>query len=322
VGRAKTVEINGRKYDAATGKLIKQTSTKSRGASIDGFSKAKPANQLHARTSKSKTLDRKAVSSTKNQITGKASLQPKVVHRSEQAKSQVHKVDPVRQQRASTVAKSSLISKFGRSHKAETQVAAQSEVKAKQHVTPVQKQVSAYAPTESNKEKQKTPKKKNTRRFMAFKFDKPKARSVFASAALVVVVFGYITYLNIPNLSLKIAASRAGIDATFPGYKPSGFTMSGPINYSRGLVTLSFRSNTDERAFAIAERASSWDSESLLANYVEKETPNYVTFQDKGLTIYVFDGSNATWVDGGIWYTIMGDSQLNSDQLLKIAASM
>jgi len=321
VGRARTVEINGRKYDAATGKLIKQTSTKSRGSSIDGFSKAKPANQLHARTSKSKTLDRKAVSGTKNQITGKASLPPKVVHRSDQAKSQVHKVDPVRQQRAATVAKSSLISKFGRSQKAEAQTAPAQKAAAT-HITPIQKQVSGYAPTESNQEKQKGQKKKGTRRFMAFKFDKPKARSVFASAALVVVVMGYVTYLNIPNLSLKIAASRAGIDATLPGYKPSGFAMSGPIHYSKGLVTLNFSSNTDERAFAIAERASSWDSESLLANFVQKETPNYVTFQDKGLTIYIFDGSNATWVDGGIWYTINGESQLNSDQLLKIAASM
>jgi hypothetical protein len=331
LGRAKTVEINGRKYDAATGKLIKTASaqpiTGQRGGSIDGFSRAKPANQLHSRTAKSQTLDRKAVSSTKTQVVSKSVATPKAIHRKDQAKSQAHKVDSGRQNRAKVVSKSGLISKFG-SSKSSAQVdatanksLAESEI-APAQPSPFEKQIDHYSPNESNKEKGKKPKKKSTRRFMAFNFNRPKAKSIFAGTALVLLVAGYITYLNIPNLSLKVAASRAGINATMPGYKPSGFAMSGPINYSQGLVTLNFQSNSDERSFAIAERASSWDSESLLANYVEQETPNYVTFQEKGLTIYVYDGSNATWVDGGIWYTIEGESQLNSDQLLKIASSM
>ena len=322
MGRARTVEINGKKYDAATGKLIKPTPQKTRGGSIDGFSRAKPASQLHSRTAKSKTLDRKAVSKTKNQITGKSSVAAKPVHRNDQAKTHAQTVDPHRQKRATTVAKSSLISKFG-SKPSVTHSVAQAATQPAAPRQPTQLQSSNYSSNESNQDKQKQPKKKKSpRRFTAFKFGAPKARSVFATAFLVVVFAGYITYLNIPNLSLKIAASRAGIDATLPNYKPSGFAMAGPINYSQGLVTLNFKSNSDDREFNIAERESSWDSESLLANYVEKEAPEYVTFQDKGLTIYVYDGSNATWVDGGIWYTIEGESQLNSDQLLKIAASM
>lgn len=332
MGRAKTVEINGRNYDAATGKLIKETSSKpmtgQRGGSIDGFSRAKPANQLHSRTAKSQTLDRKAVSATKNQITPKAPVQSKTIHRKDQAKSQAHQVDSHRQKRANTVAKSSFVSKFSKSspvveaEPAQPKVEAQAPAQAQPKPSIVEQQFDQYSSNESNKEKDKKPKRKGTRRFLAFDFNRPKARSVFAGAALFVLLAGYITYLNIPNLSLRIAASRAGIDATLPGYKPSGFSMSGPINYSQGLVTLNFKSNSDDRNFAIAERTSSWDSESLLANYVEKETPNFVTFQEKGLTIYVYDGSNATWVDSGIWYTIDGESQLNSDQLLKIAVSM
>lgn len=324
MGRVSTVEINGRKYDASTGKLVKQAQTQSRGASIDGFTKPKNANQLHKVTSKSKTLDRKAVSSTKNQITAKSAAQPKVISRKQQAKSHAATVDPQRQKKAASVSRSRLISKFSKPAVSSQQTAS-SSVKQVSQPAPTQAtklMSSEYYSTESNKEKTRSAKKKKNRRFSGFKFNAPKARSVFAASFLVVAIAGYITYLNIPNLSLKIAASRAGIDATMPGYKPSGFAMSGPINYSQGLVTISFKSNSDDRQFSVAERSSSWDSESLLANYVEKETPDYVTFQDKGLTIYVYDGSNATWVDGGIWYTIEGESQLNSDQLLKIAASM
>ncbi len=336
MGRAKTVEINGRKYDAATGKLVNKpspTNSSSRGGSIDGFSKAKPAQRLHSRATKSKTLDRKAVSKSRSQVVAKpaAPTPPKAVHRHNQSQSPAHVVNPHRQKRASSVSKSSLISKFGHSQ-SRTEVKAKPAIAAQHNTAPMPAQAqpipagaysgSSYSANDSTKDKQKVKKKKSPRSFSVRKLSAPKARSVFAGAALFVLVAGYVTYLNIPNLSLRIAASRAGIDATLPAYRPSGFAMSGPINYSQGLVTINFSSNSDDRSFSIAERASSWDSESLLANYVENETPNYVTFQDKGLTVYVYEGSNATWVDGGIWYTIEGESQLNSDQLLRIASSM
>lgn len=324
MGRAKTVEINGRKYDATTGKPVKSSSSKTRGGSIDGFTKPKSANQMHSRTTRSTTLDRKVVSKTHHQVKAKASVNTKANHKVQPTKSHASKINSDRQLRAKSFAKSSLISKFGHAPaKKEEVVAKQTKAVIPQQHTqpPMQQQVSEYSSKESNLDKSKAPKKGRARRFTAFKL-RPKARSVFATAVLVVLGLGYVTYLNIPNLSLRVAASRSGINATMPGYKPSGFAIAGPIKYSQGLVTLNFSSNSDERNFAISERSSSWDSESLLANYVEKETPNYVTFQEKGLTVYIYDGSSATWVDGGIWYTIEGESQLNSDQLLKIAASM
>ncbi len=324
MGRAKTVEINGRKYDAVTGKLIKKSPKSTRGGgSIDGVVKAKPAGQVHKTTGKSTTLNRQAVSKSKPATSKKSSSSKKTSRHDKQSRSQAHKVDSDRQQRSKTITKSSLVSKFSRSKAKEAKEAEEEIIAPAQPIAlPPKGQANRYSQKKSNMEEgQKPEKKKPSRRFNPFA-KRPRAASVFAIALLVALFAGYITYLNIPNLSLKIAASRAGIDATMPGYRPAGFSIAGPINYSEGLVTISFQSNSDDRSFDIVERKSSWDSESLQANYVERETPNYVTFQDRGLTIYIYSGSNATWVDGGIWYTIEGESQLNSEQLLKIAASM
>src|SRR5665811_2332995 len=106
----------------------------------------------------------------------------------------------------------------------------------------------------------------------------------------------YITYLNIPNMAMRVAASRAGFEASMPGYNPNGFKFSGPIAYSPGQITIQFSSNTDEREYNITERQTAWDSQGLLDNFVKDETGSasaHSTFRERGLTVYVYDGSKA-----------------------------
>jgi hypothetical protein len=55
---------------------------------------------------------------------------------------------------------------------------------------------------------------------------------------------------------------------------------------------------------------------------VNAQTDDPLIFQQKGLTIYMYDGSHATWVNQGVWYTIEGDSLLDTEQLLRIATSL
>ncbi len=122
---------------------------------------------------------------------------------------------------------------------------------------------------------------------------------------------------------MKVAAHRAGFAAALPGYKPAGYSLSGPIAYSPGQVTINFGSNTDSRRFSLKQQPTTWDSTALLENYVTKQTPNYLTYQDRGLTIYIFNGSSAAWVNGGMMYQLEGkNSQLDTDQLLKLATSV
>lgn len=147
----------------------------------------------------------------------------------------------------------------------------------------------------------------------------------FMSAGLAaVILLGYVTYLNIPSVSMKVASSRAGFAATLPSQTPAGYKMQGPIAYSPGQVVINFGSNTDDRHFTIQQQPSSWDSEALKENFVAKESnAEPLTYNDRGLTIYLYNGGDAAWVDGGRFYSIKaGNSQLDTNQILDLATSM
>ncbi len=147
--------------------------------------------------------------------------------------------------------------------------------------------------------------------------------SYATTAVAALLVAGYVAYLNVPSISMKVAAHRAGFAANLPGYKPAGYSLKGPIAYSPGQVTLNFASNTDQRRFTLKQQPTTWDSTALLENFVTKKSPNYLTYQDSGLTIYIIDGSSAAWVNGGKLYHVEGkNSQLDTDQLLKLATSV
>lgn len=159
-----------------------------------------------------------------------------------------------------------------------------------------------------------------TRLAKKLKLDK-KAAKISAGALAVLLIVGFLTYQNIPNLKLRLAAAKASINASLPNYQPAGFTL-GAINDRPGQVTINFSSNTDNRSFLLTQAKSGWNSEALLNNYVASGNKPYQTYQELGKTIFIYDESNATWVDGGVWYKIEGDAQLTSDQLLRIARSL
>jgi hypothetical protein len=149
-------------------------------------------------------------------------------------------------------------------------------------------------------------------------------RSFFISLIVifVVIVGGYLTYLNLPGLSVRIAASQAGINATYPDYRPDGYKLDGPVGFSNGQVTINFVANTGTSKFSIKQSKSTWDSSAVLDNVVRPAVgEKYITNQEQGLTIYTYNG-NATWVNGGILYNIEGDAPLSGDQLRHIATSL
>ena len=149
----------------------------------------------------------------------------------------------------------------------------------------------------------------------------PRLLTALAGALGVLLLVGYVTYLNLPGITMRIAANRAGFAATMPSQKPAGYGLNGPVAYEPGQISLSFASNTNSDKFTLTQKQSSWDSQALLDNYVAKQTDNYLTYQEKGLTIYMYDGK-ASWVNGGVWYSLDGDAKLSSDQILKMATSM
>lgn len=133
---------------------------------------------------------------------------------------------------------------------------------------------------------------------------------------------GYLTYLNAPNLSVRVAAAQAGIDASYPGYHPDGYRLNGPVAFNKNQVSMKFVANADaNKSYTLQQSRSNWDSSALLENYVKSQSGNdYAVSQEKGITVYSFDGQ-AAWVSGGILYTITGNANLSPDQARRIATS-
>jgi len=150
----------------------------------------------------------------------------------------------------------------------------------------------------------------------------PRLFSVASASFAVLILGAYVTYLNLPTISIHVAAAHAGIDASYPDYRPDGYRLSGLIASSDGEVSMKFAANAGPQNFTIKETKSSWDSTAVLENYVKPKTAGeYVTYNENGLTIYTYD-NNAAWVNGGILYKIDGDAPLSNEQIRRIATSL
>lgn len=380
-----TIHINGKLYDARTGKLLSEakkvvekaaavantpvklpkvtkSKTKRGNGFVDGIShnpnakhRAKPHNSKKAAPAKtiskaqpkkatrpshtvnsikrhaahSATLHRSAVKAPK--ITSSGSVTKSVGKKSAQAPSQ-------RVERAQTIQRSTLISKFGSLQpapkKPETmaeepemnlslsRIAAAAEKARKAHTTnAVKNSLIAKSLEEANKQHQ-APKKPHKAKKKRSKATRKLQLSTIGVAALVLAA--YVTYLNVPSLSMKVASSRAGFAATLPGQTPSGYRLQGPIAYSPGQVVIKFGSNTDDRHFSIQQQPTTWDSEALKENYVAKNSSTEpTTYQDSGLTIFFYGGGDAAWVNDGKFYSLKSqNSQLDTAQIRSIATSM
>lgn len=146
--------------------------------------------------------------------------------------------------------------------------------------------------------------------------------AVLSAAFALVLLGGYFTYLNMPALSVRVAAAQAGIEAGYPNYRPDGYSLAGPVTFSDGRVSMNFKSNGGNQEFTINQSKSGWNNDAVLDNYVSPRAgASYIPYTERGLTIYTFD-DNAAWVNGGILYTIDGDAPLSSEQIRRIATSL
>ena len=147
------------------------------------------------------------------------------------------------------------------------------------------------------------------------------AGRVLATGAAVFLMAGYIWTQNYPKMALQNADSRAGITASLPGFVPSSYNLA-KTSTSPGHVTLNYSSPSASQALSIAQSRTTWDTNSLLDEFVAQNADDYAAIQGEGLTIFLYNDNDATWVNHGVWYTIAGAAQLSRDQILKIAYSL
>ena len=151
---------------------------------------------------------------------------------------------------------------------------------------------------------------------------KPRLASMASASFAIIVLGGYFTYLNMPGLSVRVAAAQADVAASFPDYHPDGYRFNGPVAFAPGQVSIDFVANGGNTRYTVTEQKSTWDSQAVYNNVVAKAAEDsYVTNSQQGLTVYTFKGE-AAWVNKGILYTISGDAPLSNEQLLRIAGSM
>ncbi len=357
-----TIEINGRHYDALSGKLLnnstrkpsKKTTSTTGTQVVDGFVKrpkrdtarhTSPSHTVHSKASHSKTLMRSAVKKPDSNVAAVHNKNYSIYHpntkTSPGAERPTH-IDPTRVGRAAAVHRSSLVTRFGeaRSHVAKhvAPIAvkpAPKHSKAAPHAlsTPIDlrnNRPASAAPAnpfdtalqKADAHKQPRTKKPSLRQRAANNLHvSPSALSLAAGVFISLFIGGIVAYRSIPQLALKVASTRAGVKAQLPSYQPSGFSLNGPVQYSNGTVTLKYESNSDDRNFNVVQKNSDLNSQSLAENFTAAKS-TYQTFEDKGRTVFVYDGSNATWVNGGILYEIEGESALSPDQLRRIVSGL
>ena len=364
MSQKQTVTINGRNYDARTGLPVTEDSTRTTRASLRGASTpvapvvspaqkqktTSAADQIHHKTQRSKTLNRKF---TKKPVASKsqaanATKPQAVIHHSTPRMDGIKRTpiasSPTRATLAMQKKKSPALTT--RPRQAAIQQGMQAvpsqhaprnidkpmthpalerahKVQAAKKAAPQQTLPSASVIKQAViKEALDTAPKHHAKQHKRGVSYKQKLTGVVCGCAALILFGGYLTYLNVPNLSVRVAAAQAGIDASYPGYQPDGYRLNGPVAFSEGQVRIQFAANTGDADFTLNQSASSWDSSALLENYVKEKSDNeYNISQEKGLTIYSYN-SNAAWVSGGILYTIDGDAPLSPDQIRKIATSI
>lgn len=373
-----TIEINGKRYDARSGQPMPHAGRSAK--SIDGVVRAgtaqpqkptpvakpsvitatKPvAKQSHPvaahgktqRPAASKTLMRQVVKKPAHTHTSKLKIQPRTDVLAVQPdisvlpKRSAYALDSKRERRASAIARSKLISRFGEVRMQQavlaspapdaSVVAATSVVTLPSPAMPIKKvpaprahrgqrsmDVFQKALAHATSHEQKPLHASKYERYHK-KHRKPVARlaSVSSAALAVVLVGGFLAYQNAANVTLRLASAKAGFAASLPAYRPSGFGV-GKLAYSSGNVTINFHSHSDDRSFALNEKPSNWDSDTLLNEFVASQSSTYQTVQTAGRTLYIYGDNNATWVNNGVWYQVDNNNGLSTKQLADIAASM
>lgn len=357
----KTIIINGVEYDSQSGlpvdKTVTATTTAPTKAVFTPHTPVRPSQSVHQTTEKSQTLNRQTVkkstpkpaASVVAQATPAVSAQPAkkspaitkfaphpatinkaprmmdiapATNRMNPANKRTlapKKVSPVaiRTQPVATPTKPAVSAPV-------TMKAVHTTPAAQQPTTPAAPKPSQIIKQEAIDKALATPTKREGKRRKIAKSHAKKTRTLsIASASLALLMLGgYFTYLNMPSLSVRVAAAQSGVNASYPGYKPDGYSINGLVTYNKDTVTMKFASNGGPQSYTIDQTKKNWDSSAVLENYVKpKVGGSYIPYSERGLTIYTFE-NNAAWVNNGTFYTISGDAPLSSDQILHIASSM
>jgi hypothetical protein len=318
-----TITINGRKYDRLSGLAVADRVTQTAVATptFDLPKRITHSTNVHTSTQKSQTLNRRAI---KKPVTAPAAASARV-------RPQVNRSPAItkfaKHPSGDIVPRTRIMQDIAAPQQHPSVLRAHA-VRAQQVAAAAPAPVVAPKPAQIIKQQaisealDRAPAKSAAVHKPAASARRPRHLSVATAALALLLLGGYLTYLNLPSLSVRVAAAQAGVNATYPNYHPDGYSLKGAVAYKEGQVSMEFAANAGPQNFTITQSKSSYDSAAVLDNYVKpKAGDQYTTYNERGLTIYTYNG-NAAWVSGGILYTIDGSAPLSGDQIRHLATSL
>jgi hypothetical protein len=313
----KTVTINGKMYDVHTGMPVDSPAVAAQPQKVERHTEKHPSNAMHQTMQKSQTLNRRTVKKSNSTVSShaKPGARPDIVRHASVSKFASHPSGDVIKPVAPDVAHVP----HPVAQKAHQK---QAIMKAKPAMQPAPKPAAVIKEEAVQQSLEQAPSHSANHQQVEKVKRFPRVLSVASASLALLLLGGYFTYLNMPSLSVRVAAAQAGVNASYPSYHPDGYSLNGPVAYTQGEVKMKFASNGGPQNFTVSQSKTSWDSSAVLDNYIkQKAGDNYITYDEHGLTIYTY-GGNAAWVNGGVLYTITGDAPLSGDQIRHIATSM
>ena len=323
--RHDTITVNGQTYDTVTGLPIAATTSSRTKApkqpATPSVATAKPnAQTLHAAAQRSKTLRRTAQPKKPAAVKPASIAEPLAKRR------------PAR--RLLDVARHPEAKKFA---PAPTKGTAKSDdIAPRQHphvaktrkVLATKKQTAAprasHPPAKAIKEaeiarvlREATPNKKQPKK--AKSMSRKMRIGIIVAASI--VVLGALVWVSLPTLSLKFASAQSGVNARLPHFTPDSYAITLPVSAEANRVAMTFTSKQANTSYTLTQENSSWDSQAVRAMVETASNGQFLTTQDRGLTIYTYNG-NAAWVNKGILYKLSGNSLLSGDTIIRIASSL
>ncbi len=324
----KTVRINDRVYDAVTGLPVEPEKTAPEPVAVKATPVAKPAKTaplvsaaaVHATPQRSQTLHRRATKKPGLPKRPQPGKHMDITRSSAVTRFAAHPATkPTSKPTVVTKSISPVVTAKPKTHPIAKKAVTRIEQKVTAPAKPTAQQIknAAIAKALAQPTKKQTSAKKK-------RFAWNRRATIISGLILILLGAAFVTYLNLPTISVALASSQAGIEATYPKFTPDGYSLQQPVTYKNGEVVLGFAANAgaSSGAYTITQSRSSWDSSAVLDNVVRKEAgDNYSINKERGLTIYTYDG-NAAWVNSGILYVLAGDAPLSDDQIRRIAVSL
>ena len=152
------------------------------------------------------------------------------------------------------------------------------------------------------------------------------ARKKFISFSMgfAVAIFGvgYLTYVNLPDIASRITAFQSGMAVETPAYIASGYSPKGLAYFDGKNVNFEYKKGDSN--YKVQQSQSGWDSSALLQNYVTKKwSEDYSTTYSNGLTIYSNRRGESVWVNNGKLYKVeVSGNKISDEEIRKIATSL